>query len=117
MGDLGYWQEDINGNDVFRGVGQVGVRASLPMWKVDPSVQSTLWNVNGLAHKVSFDVDAFWADSSQDLSRFPLYDQIDDDAQEHFRRRFLFNTFGLNVGDDVPPVSYTHLTLPTIYSV
>ena len=102
MGDLGYWQEDINGNDVFRGVGQVGVRASLPMWKVDPSVQSTLWNVNGLAHKVSFDVDAFWADSSQDLSRFPLYDQIDDDAQEHFRRRFLFNTFGLNVGDDVP---------------
>ena len=102
LGDFGYWQEDINGNDVVRGVGQVGVRASLPFWKVSPDIHSTLWNVNGLAHKVSFDFDAFYADSSQDLDRFPLYDEIDDDAQEHFRRRFLFNTFGLTAGDDVP---------------
>ena len=102
LGEIGYWQEDINNNDVLRGVGQVGVRASVPLWKVCPEVQSTLWNVNGLAHKVSFDVDAFYADASQDLDRFPLYDPLDDDAQEHFRRRFLFNTFGLMAGDDVP---------------
>jgi hypothetical protein len=102
LGDVGYWQEDINGNDALRGVGQVGVRASVPFWKVCPNIQSTLWNVNGLAHKVSFDLDAFYADASQDLDRFPLYDQLDDDAQEHFRRRFLFNTFGLTAGDDVP---------------
>ena len=102
LGDVTYWQEDLNGDDVTRGVGQVGIRASLPIWKVDPNVQSTLYNVNGLAHKVSFDVDAFVADSTEDLSRFALYDQIDDDSQEHFRRRFLFNTFGLSAGDDVP---------------
>ena len=102
LGDLGFWQEDINGVDLLRGVGQVGVRASLPFWKVNPNVQSTLWNVNGLAHKVSLDVDAFYADSSQDLDQLPLFDQLDDDAQEHFRRRFLFNTFGLSAGDDVP---------------
>src|SRR5207247_2117684 len=48
----------------------------------------------GIAHKVVFDVDASVADSNRDLSLFPLYDQIDDDAQEHFRRRFAFNTFG-----------------------
>ncbi len=102
MGDLGFWQEDLNGNDTLRGTGQVGIRASVPIWKVDPNVQSTLWNVNGLAHKVSFDFDAFYADSSQDLDRLPLYDQLDDDAQEHFRRRFGFNTFGLIAGQDVP---------------
>ena len=102
LGDLGYWQEDLNGNDALRGVGQVGVRASLPIWKVNPNIQSTLWNVNGLAHKVTFDVDAFWADSSQDLGRLALFDPLDDDAQEHFRRRFLFNTFGLTNGDNVP---------------
>ena len=102
LGDLGFWQEDINGDDALRGVGQVGVRASLPFWKVDPSVHSTLWNVNGLAHKVSLDLDAFYAESSQDLERFALFDPLDDDAQEHFRRRFLFNTFGLSAGDDVP---------------
>ncbi|QEG24205.1 LPS-assembly protein LptD [Mariniblastus fucicola] len=102
MGELGYWQEDVNGDDALRGVGQVGVRGSLPLWKVNPEIQSTLWNVNGLAHKVSFDFNAFVADASQDLDRFPLYDPLDDDAQEHFRRRFLFNTFGLGAGDDVP---------------
>ena len=102
LGDLGYWQEDINGEDVFRGVGQIGVRASLPLSKIDPNIQSTLWNVNGLAHKVSLDLDAFWADSSEDIERFPLFDPLDDDAQEHFRRRFLFNTFGLTAGEDVP---------------
>jgi len=59
-------------------------------------------NVNGLAHKVTFDFDAFYADASQDIEELALFDPLDDDAQEHFRRRFLFNTFGLGVGDDVP---------------
>ncbi len=102
LGDVTYWQEDLNGDDAFRALGQAGVRASLPFWKVDPSIQNSLFNVNGLAHKVSFDVDAFYADSSQDLSRFPLYDNLDDDAQEAFRRRFAFNTFGIVAGMDVP---------------
>ena len=102
LGDLTYWQEDVNGDDVLRAYGQLGIRASLPFSRVDPTIQSTLWNVNGLAHKVSFDVDAFYADSSQDLSRFALYDQLDDDSQEAFRRRFAFNIFGILPGQDVP---------------
>ena len=102
LGDATYWQEDLNGEDAFRAYGQVGLRASLPFWRADPTIQSTLWNVNGLAHKLSFDVDAFYADSSQDLSRFPLFDNLDDDAQEAFRRRFAFNTFNILPGGDVP---------------
>lgn len=102
LGDIGYWQEALDGNDLFRVGGQVGIRGSLPIWKVDPSIQSTLLNVNGLAHKVTFDFDAFYADASQDIEELALFDPLDDDAQEHFRRRFLFNTFGLGVGDDVP---------------
>lgn len=102
LGDATYWQEDLSGNDLTRVYGQTGVRASLPMWRVDPSIQSTLWNVNGLAHKVSFDMDISYSDASQDLSELALYDQLDDDAQEHFRRRFAFNTFGILPGGDVP---------------
>lgn len=102
LGDATYWQEDLTGNDLTRVYGQTGVRASLPMWRVDPSVQSTLWNVNGLAHKVNFEFDAFYADASQDLDELPLYDPLDDDAQEHFRRRFAFDTFGIGPGGDVP---------------
>ncbi len=102
LGDATYWQEDLTGNDLARVYGQVGIRASLPMWRVDPSVQSVLWNVNGLAHKVNFDIDAFYADASQDLDELPLYDPLDDDAQEHFRRRFAFDTFGIAPGGDTP---------------
>lgn len=102
LGDVTYWQEDLNGDDALRAYGQAGIRASLPFWKVDPTIQSVLWNLNGLAHKVSFDIEAFYADSSQDLSRFALYDNLDDDAQEAFRRRFAFNTFGIIPGMDVP---------------
>ena len=82
--------------------GQTGLRASLPMWRVDPGVQSQLLNLNGLAHKVNFESEFLYADASQDLDQLPLYDALDDDAQEHFRRRFAFDTFGILPGQDVP---------------
>ena len=100
--DFTWWQEALDGNDLFRAGGQVGVRASLPVWKVDPTVQSVLLNLNGLAHKVTFDFDAFYADASQDINELPLFDPLDDDAQEHFRRRFAFSTFGISPGEDIP---------------
>lgn len=100
--DVTYWQEALDNNDLFRVGGQVGVRASLPVWKVDPTVRSELLNVNGLAHKVTFDVDAYFADATQDINELPLYDALDDDSQEHFRRRFAFSTFGIAPGGDTP---------------
>ena len=102
LGDVSYWQQALDGNDLTRAYGQAGIRASLPMWRVDPSIQSVLWNVNGLAHKVTFDMDAFYADSSKDLDELPLYDPLDDDSQEAFRRRFAFNTFGVPPGSFIP---------------
>ena len=102
VGDLTYWQEDINGDDSLRGFIQTGVRASTSYWKVDPTIQSTLWNVNGLAHKVTFDADLYFSESSKDLEDFPLLDALDDDAQEHFRHRFAFDTFGIPIGGDIP---------------
>ena len=105
LGDVTYWQEDITGNDLLRGYLQTGIRASTSVWKVDPTIQSTLWNVNGLAHKVTFDTDIYYADASQDFDELPLYDPLDDDAQEAFRHRLAFNTFGIptGMGLDVDP--------------
>ena len=94
FGQAGHWGEVLDGSDQQRLYGQGGVRAALPFWSVNRDVQSELFNVNGLAHKVVLDVDASFAQANQDLSEFPLYDQLDDDAQEQFRRRFTFNTFG-----------------------
>ena len=94
LGELAYWGEDLTGDEITRAYGQVGVRASMPIWRVDPTVCSTLWNLNGLAHKVSFEGELLYADADQDLSAFPLYDPLDDDSQEHFRRRMVTDSFG-----------------------
>ena len=102
LGDVSYYQEDLAGGDLLRGYGQAGVRASLPMVHIDPSVQSTLLNLNGLAHKVTFDTEFLYADASQDIGELPLYHALDDDAQEFFRRRFAFDTFGIVAGMDTP---------------
>ncbi len=93
-GEAGYWNEDVNQEDVTRLTGQAGVRASLPFWQAFPNVENRLFDLRGLAHKVTLDAELFYADSSQDLGLFPLYDPVDDNSQEHFRRRLIFNTFG-----------------------
>lgn len=102
LGEAAHWGEDLNGDDMDRLYGQAGVRMSLPFTSVDPEARSQLFNVNGLAHTIMFNADAFYADANEDLTDLPLYDQIDDDAQEHFRRRLKFQTFGLPAGTPVP---------------
>jgi hypothetical protein len=102
LGEAAHWGETINEDDVTRLFGQAGVRASLPMWALDRDVRSELFNLNGLAHKVVFDAEFLYADANRDLDEFPLYDPLDDDSIEHFRRRFFFNTFGGLPGGAIP---------------
>lgn len=94
LGEAAHWGEDITGDDLQRIYGQAGLRASVPVWSVNPAIESELWNVHGIAHKAVFDFRFSYAEANRDLSELQLYDQLDDDAQEHFRRRFAFNTFG-----------------------
>lgn len=94
IGEVAYWKEDRTPDDVTRLYGQVGVRSSLPIWRADRSVRSPLFNLNGLAHKITLESEVLYADANRDFGRFPLYDPIQDDAQEHFTRRFIPTTFG-----------------------
>ena len=93
LGEAAYWTEVRDGEDLPRVYGQAGIRASIPMWAANPNVESMFWNVHGLAHKVVFDAEFSFTDASQDLDRLPLYDPLDDDAIEAFRRRMVPNTF------------------------
>ena len=93
-GEAAHWGEDVTGNDLTRLTGQAGIRTTLPMWNLNSNVESRLLNIRGLAHKVTFKSDLFYADSDKNLDQLPLYDPIDDNSQEHFRRRLVFNTFG-----------------------
>ena len=89
LGELFHVSEDITAQERTRAFGQAGVRASLPFWRSDPSVRSELFNLNGLAHKIVLDSEFLWSDADEDLGNFPLYEQLDDDSVEFFRRRFL----------------------------
>ena len=102
LGEAAYWGENIAGDDDTRLYGQTGVRASLPMWSVDPAVQSDLFNLNGLAHKITLEGELLYADADRDMTTLPLYDPLDDDSIEFFRRRVLFDTFGLGAGANAP---------------
>jgi hypothetical protein len=94
LGELGRWGEDLDGSPLNRAYYQAGVRATLPMWNVDPTVQSSLWNVHGLAHKVEFDLEFWNSQTNEPMTKLPLYDPLNDWSTEAFQRRFLHNTFG-----------------------
>ncbi len=96
-GEASHYGEDVNGDSLTRLVGQAGIRTSLMMWKVDPTIQSSLLNVRGLAHKMEWKADYFFADSDTNIDELPYYDPLDDNAQEQFRRRFISDTFGASV--------------------
>jgi len=94
MGEAAHWEEDFAQNDIDRLYGNAGIRASLMFWKVFPELNSRIFNLNGLAHKMVFDADYSYSDSSRSLTEIPQYNEFDDNAQERFRNRFLTDTFG-----------------------
>lgn len=93
-GEAAFWNQDLNRQDMTRMAGQIGVRSSLPFWRVNQNASSSLFDINGIAHKVNLYSDVFIADANKDYRQLPLYDPLDDNSQEHFRRRFIFDTFG-----------------------
>ncbi|OHB76689.1 MAG: hypothetical protein A2W31_03075 [Planctomycetes bacterium RBG_16_64_10] len=99
LGELAYWTEAIDGDSLDRAYFQAGLRASLPLWTVNPLVESQLFNVHGLAHKVVFDAELAYADANRDLAELAFYDSFDDHAIQDFNRRFPWTTFG----GSVPP--------------
>jgi lipopolysaccharide export system protein LptA len=99
IGELARWGEALDFNDLNRAYGALGLKASIPVWSVNPVVENQLLNVHGIAHKMVFEADATYAQSTQPLSDLPLYDQIDDNDIEAYRRWFPLNDFGA-----LPPV-------------
>ncbi|MCA9000028.1 MAG: hypothetical protein KDA80_23730, partial [Planctomycetaceae bacterium] len=94
LGEAAHWQEDLMGDELTRFFGAAGVRASIQFSKYMPHVRNSILGLNGLAHKVVFDMDYFYGSSTENLNRIPQYNEFDDNAQERFRSRFLPIEFG-----------------------
>ncbi|TXT29989.1 MAG: hypothetical protein FD138_2356, partial [Planctomycetota bacterium] len=99
-GEAAGWSNSFSGDNIGRLVGSVGVRGSIQFSKYMPQVQSRVFDLNGLAHKMVFDVDWSLTDANQTLGAggspndIPQWNEFDDNSQERFRQRLLMNTFG-----------------------
>lgn len=94
LGEAAFWNDGFTQESIDRYYGRAGIRASILFSRVFPYVRSDIFNLNGLNHKMTFDVDYGYAQSSRSLSEIPQWNEFDDNAQERFRQRLLFNTFG-----------------------
>ena len=95
LGELGHWGEDINGDDIQRAVrpdrraGQhsvLGRRSDDPR----PAVQSQRPRAQSRVRRRGL----LRRRQRKTSTEFPLYDELDDDSIEEFRRRLFFSPFG-----------------------
>ncbi len=74
------WDNQIGGNAIGRLWGAAGARADVMVWRLYPDVESELFNVHGLNHKISFEADYRDAWSNLNLNRIGVQDDLDDNT-------------------------------------
>jgi hypothetical protein len=84
--DLTYYTDNLNGDSDGRLYGAGGVRSSLPLTRLYPNVQSELFNLNGINHKIVLSGNYFIAHSSDPFTNFPELDRLNDDATDQALR-------------------------------
>jgi hypothetical protein len=94
------WTNQIGGEPVGRVWGGVGARASVMASRAFPKVESEIFNVHGLYHKLNFDVDARDAWSNVKLDTIGVQDDLDDNTYEYVRRYLALTDYA---GGLLPP--------------
>ncbi|MCI0684152.1 MAG: hypothetical protein L0Y71_18745 [Gemmataceae bacterium] len=84
--DLAYFTEDLTGDDQGRAYGGAGLRSSIPFSKLYPNVDSELFNLCGLYHKIVLSGNYFIADSNTRFTTLPQLDRLNDDATDQALR-------------------------------
>lgn len=87
------WNNQIGGESMARIWGAVGARADILVWKKYGYVESDLFNVHGLNHKINFYADFRDAFSNQNLNQIGIQDTIDDNTYEFVRRYFALTNY------------------------
>jgi hypothetical protein len=87
------WTNQIDGQGLGRVWGAAGIRAEIMAWKVYPSIQSELFNVHGINHKISLEADFRSAYSNVNLNRIGVQDDLDDNTYESTRRYFALTNY------------------------
>ncbi len=96
MLDLTAYTRDLNGDTTGRVYGGGGVRGSIPFTRVYPNVQSDLFNLCGINHKIVLGGNYFIAESNEPYSSFPQLDRLNDDATDQALRNITPRQIALN---------------------
>ncbi|MBI1832479.1 MAG: hypothetical protein HYR84_13630 [Planctomycetes bacterium] len=86
MLDTAYYTQDVNGNSRGRLYGGGGIRWDMPLSRVFPDVQSELFNLNGLDHKINLVGHYRNVYSSSSVNNFPQLDRLNDDVSDQALR-------------------------------
>jgi hypothetical protein len=80
--DLTYYTEDLQDQQRGRVYGAGGVRVNLPLSRLYPDIQSDLFNLNGIYHKIWLSGNYYNAFSDTPASRLPQLDRLNDDISD-----------------------------------
>jgi hypothetical protein len=105
-----------NGSGAGRVWGLGGVRGSIPLSRLYPGIQSELWNVNGIYHKIVASFNFADARSNQPYTRFPQLDRLNDFASDQAVRDIRPMETLLNPLAS-PALSYAAVYDPQIYAI
>jgi hypothetical protein len=84
--DPTYYSDDVNKDDILRLYGGGGIRASFPLSRLYPGVQSDFFNLNGIYHKMVFSTNYYNVFSNYGLNSLPQLDRLNDDATDQALR-------------------------------
>ncbi|HLJ92999.1 MAG TPA: hypothetical protein VKU02_07390 [Gemmataceae bacterium] len=84
--DLTQYTEDLTGSERGRFYVGGGLRSSIPFTRLYPDVQSDLFNLNGLNHKIVLASNYYIAHSDTPFTRLPQLDRLNDDATDQSLR-------------------------------
>lgn len=85
--DLTYYTQDLTGEDAGRIYYGLGARASMPLTRIYPDIESTLFNISGINHKILLTGNYLYARSNIPFTQLPQFDVLQDDASDQSLRQ------------------------------
>lgn len=86
VGDIAWYSQDTAGDARGRLYGGAGVRWNMPLSQLFPNIQSDLFNVDGIYHKINLTGNYFVGQSSSAFGNFPQLDRLNDDVTDQSLR-------------------------------
>jgi hypothetical protein len=84
--DLAYYTSDINGNGQDRLYSGGGIMGSIPFSRLYPEIESELFNLHGIYHKIVVSGNYEWVHSDLSHLVLPQLDRLNDDASDQALR-------------------------------